>query len=214
MKDSSRGNFIILEGIEGVGKSTQLKFISDYLKQKNIPLTITREPGGTPLAEAIRELVLTFDSSKETVTPETELLLFFAARAQHIHTVIEPALARGDWVICDRFIETSYAYQGGGRGIDLAFIQDLQKWVQKDLKVDCVLLLDAPIDLALKRTLRRKKIDRIESETADFFNRARDTYLARAKQTQNNYHIIDASLSLKEVQKKIQSILDGLLQHE
>ncbi|WP_269471430.1 dTMP kinase [Candidatus Rickettsiella viridis] len=200
-----------LEGIEGVGKSTQLKFISDYLKQKNIPLTVTREPGGTPLAEAIRELVLTFDSSKETVTPETELLLFFAARAQHIHTVIEPALARGDWVICDRFIETSYAYQGGGRGIDLAFIQDLQKWVQKDLKVDCVLLLDAPVDLALKRTLRRKKIDRIESETADFFNRARDTYLARAKQAQNNYHIIDASLSLKEVQKQIQSILDRLL---
>jgi len=155
--------------------------------------------------------VLSFDSPKETVTPETELLLFFAARAQHIHTVIEPALARGDWVICDRFIETSYAYQGGGRGIDLAFIQDLQKWVQKDLKVDCVLLLDAPVDLALKRTLRRKKIDRIESETADFFNRARDTYLARAKQAQNNYHIIDASLSLKEVQKQIQSILDGLL---
>ncbi|BBB15246.1 thymidylate kinase [Candidatus Rickettsiella viridis] len=209
--NTSHARFITLEGIEGVGKSTQLKFISDYLKQKNIPLTVTREPGGTPLAEAIRELVLTFDSSKETVTPETELLLFFAARAQHIHTVIEPALARGDWVICDRFIETSYAYQGGGRGIDLAFIQDLQKWVQKDLKVDCVLLLDAPVDLALKRTLRRKKIDRIESETADFFNRARDTYLARAKQAQNNYHIIDASLSLKEVQKQIQSILDRLL---
>ncbi|WP_246562424.1 dTMP kinase [Rickettsiella endosymbiont of Dermanyssus gallinae] len=209
----SRARFITLEGIEGVGKSTQLKFITDYLKQKNIPLTVTREPGGTPLAEAIRELVLTFDPSKETITPDSELLLFFAARAQHIHTVIEPALARGDWVICDRFIETSYAYQGGGRGIDLAFIQDLQKWVQKDLKIDCVLLLDAPVELALKRTHRRKHIDRIESETADFFNRARDTYLARAKQTQNNYHVIDASLPLKEVQKQIQLILDKLLQH-
>lgn len=191
-----------------------MKFIHDYLKQKNIPLTITREPGGTPLAETIRELVLTFDASKETIVPETELLLFFAARAQHIHTVIEPALARGDWVICDRFIETSYAYQGGGRGINLAFIQDLQKWIQKKLKIDCVLLLDAPVEVALKRTAaRRKKIDRIESETADFFNRARNAYHARAEQAHNHYHIIDASLSVKEVAKQIQQILDRLLQH-
>lgn len=125
--------------------------------------------------------------------------------------MIEPALARGDWVICDRFIETSYAYQGGGRGIDLAFIQDLQKWVQKDLKIDCVLLLDAPVELALKRTLRRKKIDRIESETADFFNRARDTYLARAKQPESAYYIIDADLPLKEVQVQIKQVLDKFL---
>lgn len=157
--------------------------------------------------------MLKSSASKETVTSETELLLFFAARAQHIHTVIEPALARGDWVLCDRFVETSYAYQGGGRGIDLAFIQDLQKWVQKDLKIDCVLLLDAPVETALKRTLRRKQIDRIESETADFFDRARAAYLARAKQAQNNYHIIDASLSFNEVQKQIQHVLDRLLQH-
>lgn len=155
--------------------------------------------------------MLTFDSSKEAVTPVTELLLFFAARAQHIHTVIEPALARGDWVICDRFIETSYAYQGGGRGIDLAFIQDLQKWVQKDLKIDCVLLLDAPVEMALQRTRRRKQIDRIESETADFFNRARAAYLARAKQPENAYYIIDASLALKEVQMQIKRVLDKLL---
>lgn len=148
------------------------------------------------------------------MTPETELLLFFAARAQHIQTVIEPALARGDWVICDRFIETSYAYQGGGRGIDLAFIQDLQKWVQKDLHIDCVLLLDAPVDIALNRTRRRKHSDRIESESADFFNRARAVYLARAKHSKNQYHIINASLSLKEVQKQIKYTLDRLLKNE
>lgn len=127
-------------------------------------------------------------------------------------TLIKPALQRGDWVVCDRFTETSYAYQGGGRGIDLAFIAVLQKWIQKDLKIDCVLLLDAPIELALKRTQRRKHSDRIEAEKQDFFKRARAVYLERAKKMPNIYHIIDASLSLKEVQLQIQLILDKLLQ--
>jgi dTMP kinase len=172
-------------------------------------VTLTREPGGTPIAEAIRRLVLT--AAKETIIPETELLLFFAARAQHIHTVIKPALQRGDWVICDRFIEASYAYQGGGRGIPLAFIAELQKWVQKELIIDAVLLLDAPVEVALGRTHQRKETDRIESETADFFKRARATYLARAKQMGNTYHIVDASLPLNEVQMQIKQILDTLL---
>ena len=149
-------------------------------------------------------------ASKETITAETELLLFFAARAQHIHTVIKPALQRGNWVLCDRFTEASYAYQGGGRGIDLAFINALQKWVQKDLTIDCVLLLDAPVDIALRRTHQRQQIDRIESETVDFFERARATYLARAKQMGHNYHIIDASLPLQEVQVQIKQVLDTL----
>ncbi|MES2997799.1 MAG: dTMP kinase [Pseudomonadota bacterium] len=208
----SVGRFITLEGIEGVGKSTQLVFVSDYLKEKNISVTITREPGGTLISEAIRKLVLAPSSTKEKISAETELLLFFAARAQHIHTVIKPALRRGDWVVCDRFTEASYAYQGGGRGIDVAFIRDLQKWIQKDLTIDCVLLLDAPVAIALGRTRRRNQLDRIESETQDFFNRARATYLERAKQMDNTYPIIDASLSVDEVQSQIKQVLDKLVQ--
>jgi dTMP kinase len=125
--------------------------------------------------------------------------------------VIQPALQRGDWVVCDRFTEASYAYQGGGRGIDLACIADLQKWIQKALTVDCVLLLDAPVEIALQRTRQRKQIDRIESETADFFQRARATYLARAKQG-NYYQIIDARLTVHEVHRQIQKVLDTLIQ--
>ncbi|MFZ0219537.1 MAG: dTMP kinase [Candidatus Aquirickettsiella sp.] len=208
---TTQARFISLEGIEGVGKSTQLKFITDYLQQADISLTVTREPGGTQVAEAIRTLVLQSDFAPETIIPETELLLFFAARAQHIHYVIKPALQRGDWVLCDRFTETSYAYQGGGRGIDLAFIRSLQLWVQQDLKVDAVLLLDAPVDIALRRTHRRKTADRIESEKQDFFTRARACYLERAKHMPDCYHIIDASRSLKDVQKQIKKVLDQLL---
>lgn len=203
--------FISLEGIEGVGKSTQAKFVANYLRKAGVPLTVTREPGGTPVAEAIRALVLQSDFSPETIIPEAELLLFFAARAQHIHYVIKPALQRGDWVLCDRFTEASYAYQGGGRGIDLAFIRSLQLWVQQDLKVDAVLLLDAPVDIALRRTHHRKTVDRIEAEKQDFFTRARASYLERAKQMPDCYHVIDASCSLKDVQKQIKQVLDQLL---
>lgn len=203
--------FITLEGIEGVGKSTQLKFITHYLQQAGIAFTVTREPGGTRIAEAIRTLVLQSDFAPEAIIPETELLLFFAARAQHIHYVIKPALQRGDWVLCDRFTETSYAYQGGGRGLDLAFIRSLQLWVQQDLKVDTVLLLDAPVDIALRRTHRRKTADRIEAEKHDFFSRARASYLERAKQRPDYYHVIDASRSSKDVQKQIKQVLDQLL---
>lgn len=161
------------------------------------------------LAETIRNLVLR--PSQETITAETELLLFFAARAQHIHRLIRPALHRGDWVICDRFTETSYAYQGGGRGVDFAFIHDLQKWIQHDLTIDCIFLLDAPVDVALCRARYRKQTDRIESETQDFFTRVRETYLERAKQLTDIYHIIDASVSVQETQAQIQRVLDKLL---
>ncbi len=175
-------------------------------------MTVTREPGGTDIAEAIRELVLTRSFPNETLTRDAELLLFFAARAQHIDKVIKPALQRGDWVVCDRFTETSYAYQGGGRGIDLAFIADLQKWIQKDLQIDCVLLLDTPVEIALQRMQQRKKEDRIEAEKQDFFKRARSTYLERAKHMPNIYHIIDASLTLEAVQVQIKQVLDKLVQ--
>lgn len=209
MTQSAR--FITLEGIEGVGKSTQLKFIADYLQKSGISLKVTREPGGTPVAEAIRALVLQSDFAPEAIIPETELLLFFAARAQHIRYVINPALQRGDWVLCDRFTETSYAYQGGARGLDAAFIRSLQLWVQQDLKVDAVLLLDAPVDIALRRRHRQKIADRIEAEKQDFFSRARASYLERAKQMPDCYHVIDASRSLKDVQKQIKHVLDQLL---
>ena len=132
-------------------------------------------------------------------------------KPQHIHYVIKPALQRGDCVLCDRFTETSYAYQGGGRGLDLAFIRSLQLWVQQDLKMDTVLLLDAPVDIALRRTHHRKTADRIEAEKQDFFTRARASYLERAKQMPDCYHIIDASRSLKDVQKQIKKVLDQLL---
>lgn len=211
MKNDQTARFIALEGIEGVGKSTQLKFISDYLQKKGIALTVSREPGGTALAEAIRRLVLQTDFSPETIIPETELLLFFAARAQHIHYVIKPALQRGDWVLCDRFTETSYAYQGGGRGLDPAFIRSLQLWVQQDLKINAVLLLDAPVDIALRRTHNRQHLDRIEAEKQDFFARVRASYLERAKQMPDCYHIIDASRSLQDVQAQIKQVLDKLL---
>ena len=175
-------------------------------------MTLTREPGGTAIAEAIRELVLARSFPNETLTCDAELLLFFAARAQHIDAVIKPALQRGNWVVCDRFTETSYAYQGGGRGINLAFIAELQKWIQKDLQIDCVLLLDAPVEITLQRTRQRKQVDRIEAEKQDFFKRARATYLERAKKMPNIYRIIDASLNLKAVQVQIKQVLDKLIQ--
>lgn len=211
MQIDQSARFISLEGIEGVGKSTQLKFVADYLQQAGISLTVTREPGGTQVAEAIRALVLQSDFAPETIIPETELLLFFAARAQHIHYVIKPALQRGDWVLCDRFTETSYAYQGGGRGIDEAFIRSLQLWVQQDLKMNAVLLLDAPVDIALRRTRSRQQLDRIEAEKQDFFYRARASYLERAKQMPDCYHVIDASRSQQDVQRQIKQVLDKLL---
>lgn len=207
----NQARFISLEGIEGVGKSTQTQFVAEYLQHAGVSLVVTREPGGTPIAEAIRALVLQSDFAPETIIPETELLLFFAARAQHIHYVIKPALQRGDWVLCDRFTEASYAYQGGGRGIDLAFIRSLQLWVQQDLKVDAVLLLDAPVDIALRRTHHRKTVDRIEAEKQDFFTRARASYLERVKQMPHSYYVIDASRSLKDVQKQIKQVLDQLI---
>ncbi len=201
--------FITLEGIEGVGKSTQLSFIRNYLLKSKQPLVVTREPGGTPMAEELRKVLL--QKNKEPVTQEAELLLLFAGRAQHIAQVIRPALAAGKWVICDRFTDATYAYQGGGRGMSLEQIAMLEKWVQQDLHPDLVLLLDAPVKTALKRIKRRRMKDRIEMEQESFFQRVRDGYLARAEQFPNRYKIIDARQPCLKVQKQIKSILDELL---
>lgn len=208
-KNMQRGLFITLEGIEGVGKSTQLTFIQRYLIQAKQSVVITREPGGTPVAEAVRHLVL--KQHDEQIIEEAELLLLFAGRAQHIAHVILPALNAGKWVVCDRFTDATYAYQGGGRQMSLDKITTLEKWVQKDLQPDCTFLLDAPVKTALRRIKRRGKADRIEAEKAEFFERVRAAYLERAKQFPKRYKIIDANAPLLKVQKQIKVVLDEML---
>lgn len=192
------GQFISLEGVEGVGKSTNLAFIESWLKEKNIPLLVTREPGGTPLAEDIRKVLLT--PRDEVMDSTTELLLMFAARAQHLNTVIKPALSAGTWVLCDRFTDATYAYQGGGRKLSTDTISTLETLVQGTLRPDLTLLLDLPPEVGLARADKRGERDRIEKEAIDFFNRVRATYLSRADAEPARYRVIDASFSLDEVQ--------------
>lgn len=204
-----RGQFITLEGIEGVGKSTLAKFIQQYLESKNITTLLTREPGGTSIANQIRSLLLTETTEKMAQT--TELLLMFAARAQHIAQLIEPSLKKGLWIICDRFTDASYAYQGYGRGLPLEQIAILEKIVQNDLQPNLTFILDAPLEIALTRMQQRGKLDRIESETTDFFERVRAGYLARAQTNPTRYKIIDASTKLETVQHQIQTILDNFI---
>jgi len=202
-----QGIFITIEGIEGVGKSTAVNFIKDYFSKQQIPFIATREPGGTGIAEQIRKILLT--PSEETMLPETELLLMFASRAQHIATVIKPALEVGQCVICDRFDDASFAYQGGGRGIDLAYIKNLDDWLVKR-RPDITFLLDASPELGLMRAKHRGPQDRIEQEKTIFFDRVRAVYLERAKQDTKRFKIIDASQSIEAVQREIKAILDNL----
>jgi dTMP kinase len=206
---SGRGMFITIEGIEGVGKSTAVNFIRNYLTQVKIKFITTREPGGTEIAEQIRQVLLkaNFD---ETMVPETELLLMFASRAQHIANLIEPALADGKWVVSDRFVDASYAYQGGGRRFDVAQIETLEKWVVGKLKPDATILLDAPPKLGLTRAKHRGPHDRIEQEDLVFFERVREVYLARAEQEDKRFHIVDATQPLAKVHADIKLILDQL----
>jgi dTMP kinase len=197
--------FITLEGGEGVGKTTNLRFIQDYLQQQGISVTVTREPGGTVLAEKIRQLVL--DSKSEPIAETTELLLMFAARAQHIQQVICPALAQGYWVLCDRFIDATYAYQGGGRGMALESIAWLEQFVQHNLQPDLTLLLDAPIEVGMGRAKERAAFDRFEAEKHSFFNQVRKMYLQRAAEYPERIKVIPAHQSLDQVQ---QAIIDAL----
>lgn len=204
--NKQKGLFITLEGIEGVGKSTCLRFIQSYLKQKKITHVSTREPGGTPFAEAIRKLVLT--PHQEIVCSDTELLLFFAGRAQHIAAVIMPSLNEGKWVICDRFTDASYAYQCGGRGIPKERIAFLEQWVQGDLRPDLTFLFDAPVNIALSRITKRGKPDRIEAEKKRFFTKVRNCYLELAKEHPNRFRIINAARPLSIVKQELKNILD------
>ena len=201
-----RGKFITIEGTEGVGKTTNVAFICQWLEQNNIDFVATREPGGTPFAESIRELLLS--NRDEEVDENSELLLMFAARAQHIARLIEPALASGKWVLCDRFTDATYAYQGGGRGIELNKIAQLENLVQGDLRPDLTLILDIPVVQGLARASARSEPDRFEQEQQMFFENVRDMYLSLALQTPERYRVIDASQSLAEVSDAIARVLN------
>ncbi len=201
-----RGKFITLEGIEGAGKSSHLAFIQKYFQHAGKTVVLTREPGGTLLGEKIRELLL--DHRNDAMAADTELLLMFAARAQHLAQVICPALARGDWVLCDRFTDATYAYQGGGRGIAAERIAAMETWVQGELRPDLTLLLDVPEDIGLQRAGQRSTPDRFERERAEFFARVRAAYLDMAKSNAARYRVIDASQPLDKVQLDIQKTLD------
>jgi len=203
----TRGKFLTLEGSEGAGKSTALSAIRDWAVTASIDIVVTREPGGTPMAEKIRELLL--DKNNNSMADDTELLLMFAARAQHLNELIKPSLAQGKWIICDRFTDATYAYQGGGRGIDMQRIAELESWVQGNLRPDLTLLLDLPVEQGLARAGQRGELDRFEQEKASFFERVRQVYLERAEQFPQQYRIIDASKSIEEVRHQIFTALSN-----
>ncbi len=204
-----RGRFITVEGSEGVGKSSNLAFIEDFLRKAGINIVRTREPGGTSLGESVRELLL--DARQTAMCDDMELLLMFAARAQHLAEVIRPALEAGQWVLCDRFTDATYAYQGGGRGVPMERIQVLEDWVQGEQRPDHTLLLDMPVADGLQRAGARSEPDRFEQEQLAFFERVRETYLARAKAEPGRIHVIDASPALDVVQTHIANVLQKIL---
>jgi dTMP kinase len=209
-KPVGTGKFITLEGIEGAGKSTLAQFASAWLGRHGIAVRLTREPGGTPLAERVRQIVL--ERGAEPVSPLTETLLMFAARALHVENVIRPALARGEWVVCDRFTDATRAYQGSGRGVDAALIEALALAVHGGLKPDCTLLLDLPVSAGLSRARTRPgaTADRFEAETVGFFEKVRAGYLALARREPQRFRIIDAAAPLAEVEQRIAEALGAL----
>lgn len=202
------GKFITLEGGEGVGKTTNLNFIKTTLENAGIDLLVTREPGGTEFAEKIRELLI--QPSTEPVTDMAELLLVFAARAQHLDTKIRPALEAGQWVLCDRFIDATHAYQGGGRQMNQGVIDQLEAMVLKGLQPDLTLLLDLPVEVGMERARARAALDRFEQEKIVFFERVRERYLARASSSAGRIQIIDAQPTLEVVQNQILTALGKL----
>lgn len=190
----NHAKFITLEGIDGAGKSTQLARIESFLTSRNMDYVMTREPGGTSLGEKLREILLHQD-----MHPETEALLMFASRAEHLSSLIKPALQAGKWVISDRFTDASFAYQGGGRGIDYARLAKLEEWVQDDFQPDLTLLFDLPVEVARQRLMKNASLDRFEHEKQAFFERVRSAYLERASKFPERFVVIDSSLPLEEL---------------
>lgn len=203
------GCFISLEGGEGAGKSTVLGALAERIEKQGIRLVVTREPGGTELGEAIRALVL--DARQRAVCAESELLLMFAARAQLVRELIAPALARGDWVLSDRFTDASYAYQGGGRGQPVERITDLERWAADGLKPDLTLLLDLPVEQGMARAGNRSEPDRIEAEKADFFEQVRTAYRARAAADSQRFRVIDSSRDIETVRAAAIAAIDTFI---
>ena len=197
------GKFITIEGIDGVGKTTNIKFIAELLTSNNHDVVVTREPGGTELGEILRDLL----KADRQMASMTELLLMFASRAQHVAEVIQPALTAGKYVLCDRFTDATIAYQGGGRGIDLKKIKTLEQLVLGNLQPDLTILLDAPITIGAERSKQRSVADRFEQENADFFNKVRQAYLQLAANEPNRFKIINASKELNAVQAAIKQVV-------
>lgn len=205
------GKFITIEGAEGVGKSTNISHIQAWLSARQIPFIVTREPGGTLLGEELREILL----HGGNVADKTELLLMFAARAQHLEEKIKPALLVGTWVICDRFTDSTFAYQGGGRQLNTEWIKTLENLVQENLQPDITFLLDAPVDVGMARAKSRNgRSDRIEAESRAFFERVRQGFLQRAMQHAGRFRVIDAAQPLVDVQAAIDRVLESLCQNQ
>lgn len=204
------GRFITLEGIEGAGKSTVARIVCDWLKARGIAVRLTREPGGTPLAERVRQVVL--ERGSEQLSPATETLLMFSARGIHLENLIRPALAAGEWVVCDRFTDATRAYQGAGRGVSMELIENLATAVQGDLRPDCTLLLDLPPAVGLARARQRSGLaaDRFEAEKEEFFERVRAAYLDLARAEPNRIHLINAAVALPEVERQVVAVLERL----
>jgi dTMP kinase len=202
------GRFITLEGGEGVGKSTNIRFIEQLLQEQGKTIVVTREPGGTQLAEKLRQLLLA--TTGEYIDSTTELLLLFAARAHHINQVIKPALVKGHWVLCDRFSDSTYAYQGAGRQLNYDAIFWLETFVQQQLQADLTFLLDAPVKIGLARSKNRGTLDRFEAEDKEFHEHVRQGFLTRAYKFPHRIKVINATLPLSSVQKNIRQLLDSL----
>ncbi len=197
--------FITFEGVDGAGKSTHLQWFADTLRQRGLEVLVTREPGGTPLGEHLREILL-----NQPMHAETEALLMFAARLEHIEQVIRPALQQGTWVVSDRFSDASFAYQGGGRGVPWAKLEQLERWVHEGLQPDLTLLFDIPVGIARQRLSNNPALDRFEQEQADFFERVRTAYHRRVQQNPQRYAVIDAAQSLEKVKQQLEKIVASI----
>lgn len=207
-KEHHPGLFISFEGIDGAGKSTHISFVQAALAQRGIQVISTREPGGTPLGEALRALLL-----KEKMHLETEALLMFASRREHIAQVIQPALDAGTWVISDRFTDATFAYQGGGRKLDLNKLNALEQWVHPHLQPDLTLLFDVPIEVARTRLDATRTLDKFEQEKSDFFNDTRNEYLRRATEFPQRFKVIDSTRSIEAIQQELLGIIDAMCAH-